>query len=151
MLKDLTIPEFEAIVASRALCDRLIDRRTGNFLKDFSYNKGLVAATFAANSVFKDLGVDKEIWCWMRGKRAFIFHVKSNRILAQLGVDMEASSQYGFKSLRVFVMDRHGFIKQSSINSLVECASKIKHGYRGQERNNYANQSQTRQRRPCFR
>jgi len=148
MLKNLTVPEFEAIVASRALCERLIDRRTGGFLRGFSYNKGLVAATFAANSVFKDLGIDKEIWCWMRGKRAFVFHVKSNRILAQLGVDVETISPYANRSLRVVLLDRRGYIRQSSINSLVEYASRAKYGSRGQERTKHANFNQTRQRRP---
>ena len=150
MLSDLTIPEFEAIVASRALCNRLIDRRTGEYCKDFSYNRGLVAATFAANSVFKDLGVDKEIWCWIRGKRTYIFHAKTNRLLAQLGVDTEEATPFTRKRLRVVVLDRRGFIKQKSINGLVEYASSIKRGYRSQERSNYGNQSQSRRRRPHY-
>ena len=150
MLNDLTIPEFEAIVASRALCERLIDKRTGNFCKDYSYNRALVAATFAANSVFKDMGVDKDIWCWMRGKRTYIFHVKTNRLLAQLGIDTEEATPYTRKRLRVVVMDRKGFIRQKSIKGLIEYASRIKRGYASQERNNYGNQSQARQRRPHY-
>lgn len=138
MLKNLTISEFEAMVTTRVLAgSRMRDRRTGAFRSEYPYNEILATATYAANDVLKEIGANRDLWCMMRGRRTYIFHMQTKRIAGELGIVTDNAENGYRKRFRAIVLDRRGYTKQPTLGDLIVTADRL--GPRRFKRNNHAN------------
>ncbi|MDL2235439.1 hypothetical protein LJC07_04695 [Christensenellaceae bacterium OttesenSCG-928-L17] len=141
MIKDLTIKEFETIVAQRTLIKCLIDRRTREPFQSYLYNQALVAVNYVANTLLNELGIKQEMSCGIRrGKRLYIFHKKTNRIAAEIGLDNEPVGNGKCRRLRIVIMGKGGRNIAGTIGDLAIATAKLgrrqfkpmkgeKHGY----------------------
>lgn len=125
MIRNLSIPEFEAMITQRVLCDRLIDRRTGALRELFTYDELLAQGVFAANDILKEIGINREAWIRVRGRRAYMFHERTNRIMAELGVVSDAAERGLRKRPRFVLLGKKGVIKSPTVGDLVVETAKL--------------------------
>lgn len=126
MLKNLTISEFEAIVTTRVLAEnRLRDKYTGAYRTRYSYSDAQKAATYVANDIFKEIGISDDLWCMVRRRRTYIFHMPTNRIAAELGIVTDDAGNGERKHLRVVVLDRKGYTKYATIGDMDVATHKL--------------------------
>ena len=122
MIKNPTIKEFEASVTMRVLLDRLIDVQ--HVRKErYPYEEAMSQTVYAANDLLKEIGINRELWVRVRGRRIYMFHEQSHRIVAEVCVITDdAGESYGRKmrkNLRVELMGKGGCaIKEPTIGDL---------------------------------
>lgn len=122
MINNPTLKEFEASVTTRLLLDRLVDVQ--HVRKErYPYEVAASQAVYAANDLLKDIGINHELWVRIRGKRLYMFHEQSHRIVAEVCVITDdAGESYGRKmrkNLRIELMGRGGSaVKEPTIGDL---------------------------------
>lgn len=129
MLRNITLEEFEAAVTMRVLLDRMVEphmRSASRIL--YTYDDALTQSVFAANDILIQLGINRELWTRVRGKRAYIFHEPTRRIVAELGIDTESvgTRQIYRRRLRVVLVGKRGLaFKDPTIGDLAVSAAKL--------------------------
>jgi hypothetical protein len=130
MLKNPSLTEFEHATTMRVLLDRLADWKNRTLNTRFAYEDLLKQGAFAANDILKDIGINREAWVRIGGKRgepprAYLFHEPTHRIMAELGVVSDAD-RGGLRTRPRFVLlGRRGWTKISTIGDLVVATAKL--------------------------
>ena len=128
MIKNPTIPEFEAAVTMRVLLDRLVDPQRRSMARTlFLYGEALSQTCYAINDLLTEYGINRELWCRVRGRRAYIFHEPTGRIVAEVGVITDdARVGKGLrKRLKVELLGWHGrAIKSPTVGDMAVDAAK---------------------------
>ncbi len=125
MLRNITIAEFESMITGRVLCDRLVERQTRAPRATFTYEELLTQGVFAANDVLKEIGINREAWIRVRGRRAYMFHEQTNRIMAELGVVSDAAGGGLRKRPRFVLLGKRGVMKSPTVGDLVVETAKL--------------------------
>jgi hypothetical protein len=136
MIKNPTIAEFENAVTMRVLFDRLVDHREHYHRTRFAYRFALSQAVYAANDLLKELGINGELWCRIRGQRAYISHEKTRRIAAELGVITDEAEHGQCRRFRAALIGRSGWVKPPTIGDLAIVAGRPRDRNSGPRRNN---------------
>lgn len=125
MVRNPLITEFEAMVTGRVLCGRLIDRRTGSLRDRFTYQELLTQGIYAANDILKEIGINHDAWIRIRGRRAYMFHEQTNRIMAEFGVVSDAAERGLRKRPRFILLGKRGVMKSPTVGDLVVETAKL--------------------------
>ena len=125
MIRNLSTPEFEAMITQRVLSSRLIDRQTGSCRSTFTYGELLAQGIYAANDILKEIGINREAWVRVRGRRAYMFHEHTNRIMAELGIVSDAAERGMRKRPRYVLLGKRGMIKSPTVGDLVVETAKL--------------------------
>ncbi len=131
MIRNITITEFELMITGRVLCDRLVDRPSGSLRDSFTLEELLTQGVFAANDILKETGANQDVWIRLRGKRAFMFHERSRRIVAEMSVVSDVAGQDMLRRPRYVLLGKRGLLKAPSIGDLIvraESAPAQNHG-----------------------
>lgn len=119
MIKNITIEGFELSTTAKTLVDRLPIR--GYILRETfdNYQELLEQGMFAANDLLKELGLNREVWVRLRGKKAFLFCERSRRIIAEFAVDFETDRKGRLKRPKYVLLDHKGLVKEKTIGDLI--------------------------------
>jgi len=127
MIRNPTIHEFEAMATMRTLLDRFVDP-TSRFVRRarFAYDECLVQSVYACNDILRDLGINRELWVRIRGKRAYMFHEPTRRIVAEVGIITDDAGDGWRRRLKVELMGKGGMpVKEPTIGDLAVTAQKL--------------------------
>ncbi len=106
MPKNITIPEFESVVTTRTLLDRL-------YLKgNPTYTDALESVRNAANDVLKNLALNDALVVMRRRQRLYVVVTSNKRIACELGVIADTDDKGVCKNVQVTALGYKG----SSIN-----------------------------------
>jgi hypothetical protein len=119
MIKNPSIAEFEAAVTMRVLLDRCIDRRSNSPRDTFSGAELLSQSIFAANDIFKEIAINRELWVRTRGKKAFVFHEPTNRIAAEMVIVSDDAGRGTVRRPRAILLGKKGYLRTPTIGDLV--------------------------------
>ena len=95
----LTIQEFKHKLTLRVLFGKIAGRN-GEFKRRPIYPELCSSAFYAANEILREYGLGKEAWAIKRGRRIFIIHSVTKRIICEVGVSAEPSAQFFLITLR---------------------------------------------------
>jgi hypothetical protein len=148
MIKNPTLGEFSAMATTRVLCERMIDRRAGSLRELFTYEELLTQGVYAANDILKDIGANRECWVRVRGRRAYLFHESTNRIMAEFGVVSEAAERGMRRRPQYLLLGKRGAMNSPTVGDLIVTIAKLgatgyqrrpKRNNNHNERRNYGN------------
>jgi|GEM_PF-980869 len=119
MLRNLTVPEFEAMLTTRVICERLIDRRSGQ--KRVFYDELLQQGVYVATDILKEIGADAwaSTWARTRGNRAALVYSQTRRMMAELALVVDDDGRGGKKNPRFILLSRRGYVRQKTIGDLI--------------------------------
>jgi hypothetical protein len=80
---------------------------------------------FAGNDILKEIGINREAWIRVRGRRAYMFHEPTRRILAELGVVSDAAERGLRKRPRYVLLGKRGVMKSPTVGDLVVETAKL--------------------------
>lgn len=102
MPKNITIPEFESVITTRALLD-------GLYLKENpTYADALESVRKAANDVLKNLALNGALAVVRRRQRLYVVVTSNNRIACELGVVADMDDKGICKSVQVMTLGYKG-------------------------------------------
>ncbi len=100
----LTIQEFKHKLTLRVLFGKIAGRN-GEFNHRPIYQELCSNAFYAINEILRECELNKEAWAIRRGRRLFIIHAATRRIICEVGVSAEPSTQFFLITLRGEVPD----------------------------------------------
>jgi hypothetical protein len=106
MLKNPSLSEFEQAITMRVLCDRLVDHKEHLLREFFSYDEAFNQSVFAANDILREIGINRELWVRVRGKRAYIFNEQNRRIALELGIITDEAGRGLRRRLQIKLIGR---------------------------------------------
>ena len=95
----LTIQEFKHKLTLRVLFGKIAGRN-GEFNHRPIYPELYSNAFYAINEILREHGFGQEAWAIRRGRRLFIIHATTKRIICEVGVSAEPSTQFFLITLR---------------------------------------------------
>ena len=114
MIKNILITELENIITIRILGARTIG------VEIFKQEKLIKQALFAANDILKECGLNSELWFRERKNKVFLFNEANRRILAELQIDGEYSSNNSIiRKPKIILLGRRGFLKEKTVGDLI--------------------------------
>ena len=109
MIKNIPITELENIATTRILSTRVIGAEI------FEREKLIKQALFAANDILKECGLNSELWFRERKNKVFLFNEANRRILAELQIDGEYSSNNSIiRKPKIILLGNRGFLKEKT-------------------------------------
>jgi len=129
MIRNPTIREFEAIVTQRVLLDRLVDKQRVLRTR-YSFDEARTAVYFTCNDFLKEIGASRDLWVRSRGRRLYMFHEPTNRIVAEVGVITDEAEHGMRRRLRVELFGKKGRGLLPTIGDVIVATAKLGHsGY----------------------
>lgn len=116
MQADISINEFEAMMATRVHCILLKDK--GIVKETCPANEIALKYAIAANKLFEDFGFG-DLKAIFRSARAYIIFKPTGRIACEICIDGDYSNGVVRRS-RGLLLARRGYLKSKSIRSLID-------------------------------
>lgn len=131
-MRNIATSELEAMATTRLLCDRLW--RNGR--EEFTAAELLEQSAYTVNDILKEYGVDRELWVRVRGKKAWLFFVPTNHIVAEVAVDSEKIDGYLRRRPRVLLLHRKLWMRrrQNTIADMIVEMDKLNQRHNNNER-----------------
>ena len=95
----LTVNQFEQILAARVLLGKMSRQ---NYTHP-SYELLFSNVFYTLNEILRDYGFGKTAWAIRRGRRLYLLHPQTRRIICEIGVIAEPAAEFRVVTLRGLV------------------------------------------------
>lgn len=123
MNKELTVREFNSIITTRVLLDRL--QMHGKVREEFHYEELVQSTLFALNPLLREYGLG-EIWAIKNkySKRLYLLHSVTKRLVCEVGIVSDRQSDGKCIRPRIVLVNRKEIISPNeNFIKLVEAAA----------------------------